>query len=152
MTTRAVLCFLLRGSEVLLIRKKRGFGMGKINGVGGRVEEGESPEEAAIREVLEEVGIRVRSLKPAGTLEFCSGGAEPDWFIYVFTSRDFEGEARESEEAEPRWYRLDALPYSEMWEDDRVWLPHVLAGRSVRGRFWFDEGYTRLLKWELLVT
>jgi 8-oxo-dGTP diphosphatase len=149
-TVKAVLCFLLRDSEVLLIRKKKGFGAGKINGVGGRVEPGERPEEAAVREVFEEVGVRVRSLEPAGTLEFYSADSEPDWLIHVFLSRDFEGEPRESEEASPRWYRLGELPFEEMWEDDRVWLRYALSGKRVEGRFWYDREYSRLLKWELL--
>ena len=150
MTVKAVLCFLLRDGEVLLIRKKKGFGAGKINGVGGRVEPGERPEEAAVREVFEEVGVRVRSLEPAGTLEFYSADPEPDWLIHVFLSRDFEGEPRESEEASPRWYRLGELPFEEMWEDDRVWLRYALSGKRVEGRFWYDREYSRLLKWELL--
>ncbi len=150
MTVKAVLCFLLRDGEVLLIRKKRGFGAGKINGVGGRVEPGERPEEAAVREVFEEVGVRVRSLEPAGTLEFYSADSEPDWLIHVFLSRDFEGEPRESEEASPRWYRLGELPFEEMWEDDRVWLRYALSGKRVEGRFWYDREYSRLLRWELL--
>jgi 8-oxo-dGTP diphosphatase len=149
-TVKAVLCFLLRDGEVLLIRKKKGFGAGKINGVGGRVEPGERPEEAAVREVFEEVGVRVRSLEPAGTLEFYSADSEPDWLIHVFLSRDFEGEPRESEEASPRWYRLGELPFDEMWEDDRVWLRYALSGKRVEGRFWYDREYSRLLKWELL--
>lgn len=150
MTVKAVLCFLLRDGEVLLIRKKKGFGAGKINGVGGRVEPGERPEEAAVREVFEEVGVRVRSLEPAGTLEFYSADSEPDWLIHVFLSRDFEGEPRESEEASPRWYKLGELPFEEMWEDDRVWLRYALSGKRVEGRFWYDREYSRLLKWELL--
>jgi 8-oxo-dGTP diphosphatase len=149
-TVKAVLCFLLRDGEVLLIRKKKGFGAGKINGVGGRVEPGERPEEAAVREVFEEVGVRVRSLEPAGTLEFYSADSEPDWLIHVFLSRDFEGEPRESEEASPRWYKLGELPFEEMWEDDRVWLRYALSGKRVEGRFWYDREYSRLLKWELL--
>jgi 8-oxo-dGTP diphosphatase len=149
-TVKAVLCFLLRDGEVLLIRKKKGFGAGKINGVGGRVEPGERPEEAAVREVFEEVGVRVRSLEPAGTLEFYSIDSEPDWLIHVFLSRDFEGEPRESEEASPRWYRVGELPLEEMWEDDRVWLRYALSGKRVEGRFWYDREYSRLLKWELL--
>ncbi|RLF00053.1 MAG: NUDIX hydrolase, partial [Thermoprotei archaeon] len=113
------------------------------------VEEGESPEEAAAREVLEEVGIRVLELERAGVLEFYSIGGEPDWVVYVYRSRKFEGEPRPSDEAEPRWFKARDLPFNEMWVDDRVWLPHVLAGRRVRGRFWFSEDYGELLRWEV---
>lgn len=151
LTTRAVLCFLLRGDEVLLIRKKKGFGAGKLTGVGGRIEPDEEPEEAVIREVEEEVGVRVLSLERVGTLEFYSILPEPDWVVHVFLSRDFKGVPRASEEADPCWHRIDSLPYGEMWEDGRVWLPHVLSGEFVEGRFWFDESYQRMRRWEVSV-
>jgi len=150
-TTRAVLCFLLRGNRVLLIRKRKGFGAGKLAGVGGRLEPGESPEEAAVREVAEEVGVRVRRLEGVGVLRFYSTLPEPDWIVYVFVSREFEGRPVPSDEAEPAWFRVDELPYDEMWEDDRVWLSYALAGRRVEGRFWFDGSYSRMLRWELTV-
>ncbi|MCS7104150.1 MAG: 8-oxo-dGTP diphosphatase [Thermofilaceae archaeon] len=149
MTTRAVLCFLLYKESILLIRKKRGFGAGKINGVGGRVERGESLESAVVREVQEEIGVKVSSLRPAGTLKFYSSSSEPDWIVHVFLSNHFEGQPTSSDEAEPHWYHMDALPYEDMWEDDRIWLPYVLKGWTVEGEFWFDEGYKRLLRWAL---
>ena len=149
MTTYAVLCFLLRDEKLLLIRKKTGFGAGKITGAGGRIEPGESPEETAIREVREEVGVSIRSLRKVGLLEFYSTSPEPDWIVYVFLSSDFEGEPAPSEEAEPQWVSVDELPLDQMWQDDSIWLRHALSGRFVRGKFWFDEGYTRLLRWEV---
>lgn len=149
MTVYATLCFLMRDGEVLLIRKRRGFGAGKYNGVGGRIEEGERPEQAAAREVWEEVGVKVLELEYAGRLEFYSTGEEPDWVVYVYRSRRFRGEPRPSLEAEPRWFRLEELPFDEMWIDDRYWLPHVLAGRVVEGRFRFNSDYTELLEWSL---
>lgn len=141
----ATLVFLLKGNEVLLIRKKRGFGEGKYNGVGGKVEKGEDLVDAARREVLEEVGVRVRTLEYRGLLEFYSSGSEPDWVVHVFVTRDFEGEPRPSPEADPRWFKINELPLNEMWEDDRCWLPRVLRGEKVHGVFRFDSGYTRLI-------
>lgn len=152
MTTYAVLCFLLREGRVLLIRKKKGFGAGKITGAGGRIEPGESPEEAAVREVREELGVVIRSLKEVGLLEFYSASPEPDWVVHVFLSLDFDGEPRASEEADPIWVSVDELPLSQMWQDDSVWLRHALSGRFVKGRFWFDKDYTRMLRWEVTVS
>jgi len=151
MGVTATLVFLRRGDEVLLIRKKRGFGAGKLNGVGGKLEEGENLEEAAAREVMEEVGVRVKSLKYAGRLEFYSGDPSPDWVVHVYVTADFEGEPRLSDEAEPRWYNVRELPFNEMWEDDRYWLPHVLNGKEVNARFWFNDDYTMLLRYALEV-
>lgn len=149
MTTHAVLCFLVRDGEVLLIRKRKGFGAGKLAGVGGRIEPGETPEQAAVREVYEEVGVCVRSLVKVGVLTFYSTSDEPDWVVHVYLSRDFEGEPELSDEAEPLWCSMNSLPLAEMWEDDSVWLQHALSGNFVIGRFWYDEGYKRMLKWEL---
>jgi len=144
-TTLAVLCYVVRGGRVLLIEKRRGFGAGKLNAPGGRVEPGESPERAAVRECEEETGLRPSRLRRAGVLEFYSRGGEPDWVVHVFVASDFSGEARPSDEAVPRWYPVSALPYDRMWEDDRHWLPYVLAGGVVRARFGYDPSYSRLL-------
>ncbi len=133
----AVLLFVIRGGEALLIRKKRGLGAGKINAPGGRIEPGESPEEAAVREAHEEVGVTAEPPRRRGHLrfQFTDGyGLE----CYVLSSDGCSGEVRETDEAIPLWTPLDALPFAEMWADDRLWLPLMLAGRPFRGRFVFD--------------
>ncbi len=135
---RAVITFVRRDGEVLLIYKKRGLGAGKINGPGGRIEPGETPVEAAIRETREEVGVDVDRPVEHARLHF----AFRDGYtltVYVFVSRRFSGAARETDEAVPFWVSLDAIPYRRMWADDELWLPDVLAGRYVEGRFIFDE-------------
>jgi 8-oxo-dGTP diphosphatase len=80
-TERAVLCFVRRDGELLLIRKKRGLGAGKVNGPGGRIEDGESAEQAAVRETFEEVGVRPLRVSEAGELAFVrlveGGGDRP---------------------------------------------------------------------------
>jgi 8-oxo-dGTP diphosphatase len=133
----ATLVFVLRGGELLLMRKKRGLGAGKINGPGGRIERGESPLECAIREVREELCVTPLGLEAAGenAFVFVDGYSIR---VFVFRAQDLLGEPAETEEGAPLWVRADAIPYHEMWEDDRLWLPLVLAGRSFRGRFVFD--------------
>jgi 8-oxo-dGTP pyrophosphatase MutT (NUDIX family) len=133
----AVLLFVIRGGEVLLIRKKRGLGAGKINAPGGRIEPGESPEAAAVRETQEEVGVTPSAPRRRGHLrfQFVDGYALE---CHVLSSDSCEGVARETDEAVPLWTSLHALPYAEMWSDDRLWLPLMLAGRVFRGRFVFD--------------
>lgn len=138
----AVLLFVMRGGEALLIRKKRGLGAGKINAPGGRIEPGETPEQAAIRETQEEVGVTPSEPRRRGHLrfQFVDGYSVE---CYVFSADACEGTVRETDEAVPLWTPLDALPYEEMWSDDRLWLPMMLAGRPFRGRFLF-EGDTML--------
>ena len=136
-TDLAVLLFVIRNGETLLIHKKRGLGAGKINAPGGRIEPGETPEDAAVRETREEVGVTPASPRRRGHLrfQFVDGyGLE----CHVLSSDACEGEAHETDEAVPLWTRLDALPYDRMWADDRLWLPLMLAGRPFRGRFVFD--------------
>jgi 8-oxo-dGTP diphosphatase len=133
----AVLLFVIRGGEALLIRKKRGLGAGKINAPGGRIEPGETPEQAAIRETQEEVGVTPSTPRRRGHLrfQFVDGYALE---CHVLVADACEGDVYETDEAIPMWTALDALPYGEMWADDRMWLPLMLEGRTFRGRFVFD--------------
>jgi 8-oxo-dGTP diphosphatase len=132
------LCFLLRetaaGQEVLLGLKKTGFGTGKIVGLGGHVEEGESDAEAVCREVFEEAGVTVREedLRHAGAVEFVFP-SRPEWNMHtrLFTTRRWEGEPAESAEIAPEWFRAGALPVDRMWQDADHWLPVVLSGTEI---------------------
>ena len=136
-TERANLCFIRRHGEVLLIRKKRGLGAGKINGPGGRLEPGETAVEAAVREVREELGITPCDPQLRGELhfQFADGYA---LHCAVFLAEGCIGEPVETGEAIPLWVRADEVPFDKMWADDRHWLPGLLEGRSFRGFFEFD--------------
>jgi len=136
-TERATLLFAVRDRHVLLIRKKRGLGAGKINGPGGRIDAGESPVEAAVREVHEELRITPANVRQRGELlfQFVDGFSIHG---YVFRAEGWEGTPEETEEAIPLWTPLDRIPYAEMWADDRIWLPWLLAGRSFRGWMLFE--------------
>jgi len=140
----ATLCYPLRGEEVLLIEKKRGLGAGKVVGPGGKVEPGETPTAAAVRETREETGLRVSDPEKVGEFTFVFGD-EPRMFVHVFRATEFSGTPRETPEAVPGWFHVDELPYDEMWEDDRYWLPHLLAGEPFEGRFAFDADGEELL-------
>ncbi|WP_461189777.1 8-oxo-dGTP diphosphatase [Arthrobacter sp. Z4-13] len=132
------LCFLLReaevGTEVLLGLKRTGFGTGKIVGIGGHVEPGESEAEAVVREVLEETGVTLREedLTDAGVVQFVFP-ARPAWDMHtrLFTARRWDGVPADSDEIMPAWFRTDALPVDRMWQDADHWLPVVLEGGRV---------------------
>lgn len=151
----ATLMFVIRNGEALLIRKLRGLGAGKINAPGGRLEPGESPIDAALRETKEEVGVTPLDPRYRGRLRFSfverpnevapalegSAAREIGYRLecHVFSADGCEGEVRESPEAIPMWVPLHAMPYDEMWADDRLWLPLMLSGRTpFDGRFVFD--------------
>jgi 8-oxo-dGTP diphosphatase len=134
---RATLLFVLRDRKILLIHKKRGFGAGKINGPGGKVDPGENPLDAALREAFEELDIMPLGAEQRGELHFQFRDGY-SLHCTVFLAHDFRGEPRETDEAVPLWTRLDAIPYGEMWADDREWLPLLIAGKSFSGYFEFD--------------
>ena len=134
----ATLLFAIRpDGAMLFIRKKRGLGAGLFNGPGGRLEPGETPIQAAIRETREEVCIEVRSAQWMGRLrfDFADGYRLKG---HVFVSRDWTGTPQATDEADPVWFRPDEIPYDRMWRDDALWMPHLLKGRVFDGRFRFD--------------
>lgn len=128
-------------TEICLAMKKRGFGVGRYNGVGGKVEDGESIETAVMREAKEEIGVSVGDMDKVAELTFIFPH-EPkfDQLVHVYVTRDWEGEVMESEEMNPSWFSTNEIPYTQMWPDDIFWLPKVLSGEKVEGRFVFGEG------------
>jgi len=137
-TEVATLCFIRCEGRILLIRKKRGLGAGKINGPGGRIEPGETIAQCAIRECEEELHITPHDPVAAGVLhfQFTDGYALT---CHVFTALTFTGVPTETDEAAPLWFAEKEIPYDEMWRDDREWMPMLLEGRPFEGRFVFDS-------------
>ncbi len=135
---KATLLFVIEADRILLIRKLRGLGAGKINGPGGRIEPGETPAQAAIRELREELCIESGPVHPAGLLsfQFTDGYS---LHCHVFRTDSYRGTPTETDEAIPIWAGLDAIPYDAMWADDRIWIPHMLSGTPFAGRFIFDN-------------
>ncbi len=134
----AVLCFIQQDERVLLIEKKRGLGAGKINGPGGRLEPGESFVDAAIRETQEEVCVIPEEPEWRASLDFAFTNGY-HLHVRVFVAASYVGTAAETDEAVPLWPQAGAIPFDRMWEDDRLWLPMVLGGTPVAGRFYFDD-------------
>ena len=134
----ATLMFVFRDNEVLLIRKKRGLGKGKINGPGGKLEPGESLLECAIRETKEEVCITPHTISPAGELffQFVDGLSI---HCSVFRSEGYSGQPSETEEANPFWCSIDELPFDEMWEDDVTWFDLLIKKTYFTGNYIFDQ-------------
>ena len=136
-TDLATLTFVIREGRMLLIRKKRGLGAGKISAPGGRLERCESWRDCAVREVEEELCITPLDPIQVGwnRFQFVDGYAI---HVGIFRASSFRGTPTETAEADPLWADLDALPYEEMWADDPLWVPLVVAGRPFSGHFVFD--------------
>lgn len=145
---QATLCLLVKENqkdkEVLLAMKKRGFGVGKWNGVGGKLDLGKGDKniiDTAIRETKEEVGVIVGGLEKVAVLSFYFPyKKEWDQDVHVFLAKNWEGEPIESEEMFPKWFKVNKIPLDEMWDDDKYWLHHVLEGKKLKADFIFKKG------------
>lgn len=135
----STLVFLRKDDHVLLGLKKRGFGEGKWNGIGGKPDRDESILDAAKRELQEEIGVVAKELEHVAKLSF-SFDANADWnqTVYVFIVNSWIGQPVETEEMHPQWFTIDSIPFDSMWEDDAYWLPPVLEGKKITGDFQFN--------------
>jgi len=137
---QATVMLFMRDGEILLAMKKRGFGVGKWNGVGGKPSPGEDIFDTAIRESQEEIGVTPIDPKKVAVLSYHFPDKK-DWGqqVHIFMATRWEGEPVETEEMNPKWFKLKDIPYKEMWSDDEVWLPKVLSGALLEGSFMFAE-------------
>jgi 8-oxo-dGTP pyrophosphatase MutT (NUDIX family) len=152
----ATVCILVRGDppvEILLGFKKTGFAAGKINGIGGKIERGETAVAAATREVEEEICVKVEEgdLRNMGHLTFLFP-ARPQWdqIVYAFLASTWTGEPVETREMAPAWYPIDAIPFQRMWADNAHWLPRILAGERIRACYTYADDNETLERVELL--
>ena len=122
--------------------KKRGFGKGNLLGIGGKVEEGETIEQAAIRELQEEIDIKPDTLTPRGILNFYFPHVEDESWnqqVHIFITTSWQGEPNESDEIKPQWFICNEIPYEKMWDDAKYWLPHILANKIIEANFFFNK-------------
>ncbi|MFH1509348.1 MAG: 8-oxo-dGTP diphosphatase [bacterium] len=142
------LTILQKENKLLLGLKKHGFGEGRWNGFGGKVKENECVRTAAIREMQEEAGVKIKDPQLTGIMEFYFSGKDEFYQVYVFRASKYSGEPKESEEMKPQWFTTDKIPYEEMWVDDKHWLPLFLRGKDFYSQFHFID-QTSLYTYEL---
>lgn len=145
---QATLCFLLKDNQILLAMKKRGFAEGKWNGAGGKPANIDKDIEAtAIRETFEEIGVIPKSLQQMAVLNFYFlDKSEWSQQVIVYTTKKWMGNPSESEEMAPKWFDINEIPYDQMWEDDKFWLPQILKGIKIEANFLFNKEQKMLEK------
>lgn len=145
-TQLTTLLLIIQDNNILLAEKKRGFGAGKYNGIGGKVEPNETIEEAMIRETQEEIGVTPINYKKQATITFDEwvNGEEKQVIMSVFVAKDYIGKIIETEEMKPMWFETNNIPYEKMFEDDKTWLPEILKGNSLNASFVFDKDFKML--------
>jgi len=146
---QSVLVYLLNKGKVCLGMKKIRYGQGKWNGFGGKIEPDESKEEAAVREVWEETGLKIQLKDLVKKASFYYHESPQDWEVEVYTCDKWKGEIKESDEMKPEWFDIKKLPYEQMWENDVLWIEKVLTSSpKIKGTFWHDDK-DRVIKYEL---
>ena len=125
---QTTLLYLLKDNQILLAMKKRGHGEGKYNGIGGKVDAGETIEQAMVRETQEEIGVTPLKYQKRGQIVFDSYyKGEPALInVHIYTATEFNGEPQETEEMRPFWHEINQIPYDKMFQTDKIWLPQML--------------------------
>lgn len=138
------LLFIIKDEKILLARKSRGFATGKLNGVGGKREAGETIEQTMIRETQEEICVTPKDYRLVGIIEFFEfdKNQEPEEDImHIFIANDYEGTPTKSDEMDPVWFDINNVPYFDMFQDDKLWIPKVIGGEKIYGVFNFDKEF-----------
>ena len=146
--TQTTLCLLNKDDKILLAMKKRGFAKGKYNGVGGKIEKGETIEKAMLRETKEEIGVTPIKYEKVGEMYFDEyyKGRKEKLVFHLYLVFDWKGIIKETDEMKPKWFKIDDIPYDNMLPDDKYWLPLILEGKKIKGNFEFDENWNLLNK------
>jgi 8-oxo-dGTP diphosphatase len=139
----ATLCYVRKNGRTLMVhrvKKANDMHQGKWNGLGGKLEPGETPEECARREILEESGLRVKSMELKGLLTFPAFAADEDWYAFVFLVDNFEGELIDSPEGDLRWVEDSELLALNLWAGDRVFLGWLERKGFFSAKFIYENG------------
>ncbi|GAB4580001.1 MAG: 8-oxo-dGTP diphosphatase [Anaerolineales bacterium] len=139
----ATLCYVKQNGHTLMlhrVKKENDMHAGKWNGLGGKLDAGETPEECVIREVWEEAGLRIRNPRLHGVLTFPAFAKEEDWYAFLFTATEFEGELIDSAEGVLRWVPDEEVLDLNLWAGDRVFIPWLDQPKFFSGKFVYKEG------------
>ena len=136
----ATLCYVTRdGYTLMLYRNKKANDIheGKWNGLGGKVEDGETPEECVRREVKEESGLVIQDPRLHGLIMFPDFKGN-DWYVFVFTATEFSGHQIDSPEGQLEWIKDDVLTSLNLWESDHIFFPWIQKEEFFSAKFVYE--------------
>jgi 8-oxo-dGTP diphosphatase len=141
----ATLCYVIdikQNSTLMIhrVKKENDYHEGKWNGLGGKFEQGESPEECAIREIEEESGLKVKSVNMKGFITFPLFDGKEDWYVFLFTTNDFEGKLIDSPEGNLAWVPNDKLTELNLWDGDKYFIPWLFQDKFFSAKFNYKDG------------
>jgi len=139
----ATLCYVQKDDKTLMLyrnKKENDYHEGKWNGLGGKFELGESPEDCAIREIKEEAGLSVKNLIMKGFITFPLFDGKDDWHVFLFVIDKFEGELIDSAEGELEWIDNDKLSEINLWEGDKIFIPWLFEDKFFSAKFNYENG------------
>ncbi len=123
------------------VKKANDMHQGKWNGLGGKMEPGETPEECAIREIREESGLIVLRPDLRGILTFPGFSNDEDWYVFVFVVTEFSGDLIDSAEGRLEWIEDGKIPALNLWEGDRTFLKWLESDDGFfSGKFVYKNG------------
>lgn len=139
----ATLCYVRSDGRTLMLHRNKKEGdvhRGKWNGLGGKLDAGESPEECVVREVREESGLTLKDARLRGVLTFPAFKNGEDWLVFVYTATKFEGSLGACAEGELEWVEDARVPELPLWEGDRIFLPWLDGEKFFSGKFVYVDG------------
>jgi len=141
----ATLCYVIdknKNSTLMIhrVKKKNDYHRGKWNGLGGKFEPGESPEECAVREIEEESGLIIKNIAMKGFITFPMFDSKEDWYVFLFTANEYEGELIGSNEGNLDWIPNEKLTDLNLWEGDKYFIPWIFKEKFFSAKFIYENG------------
>lgn len=139
----ATLCYVTKENKTLMLyrnKKQNDYHEGKWNGLGGKFEIGETPEECAVREIKEEAGLTVKSLKLKGFITFPLFDGKEDWYVFLFVIDKFDGDLIDSPEGKLEWIDNNKLLELNLWDGDIIFIPWLFQEKFFSAKFNYEKG------------
>lgn len=141
----ATLCYVIdkKQNKTLMIhrvKKENDYHEGKWNGLGGKLEKTESPEDCVIREVKEESGLTITSPRMHGFITFPLFDGKHDWYVFIFTAENFSGALIDSSEGILEWIPNDKVTSLNLWDGDKIFLEWLYQDKFFSAKFNYENG------------